>query len=138
MVKYSTLNIEFLTPPDLKQPWLNDDGSFYIIYLPEKVKLRPRESIMLDLELKINLPEGLEQTMKLLPCYTRNCLSLENLEWLSNKAKEDTIQLDILNKDFYNMVNIQKNQALLNIFLINQKSYEKIVTKYKIHNKKIS
>ena len=36
------------------------------------------------------------------------------------------------------MVNIQKNQALLNIFLINQKSYEKIVTKYKIHNKKIS
>ena len=65
-------------------------------------------------------------------------MSLENLEWLSSKAKEDTIQLDILNKDFYNMVNIQKNQALLNIFLINQKSYEKIVTKYKIHNKKIS
>ena len=138
MVKCSTLNIEFSTPPNLKQPWLNDDGSFYIIYLPEKVKLRPRESIILDLELKINLPEGLEQTMKLLPCQTRNRLSLENLEWLSSKAKEDTIQLDILNKDVYNMVNIQKNQALLNIFLINQKSYEKIVTKYKIHNKKIS
>ena len=32
---------------------------------------RPRESIMLDLELKLNLPEGLEQTIKLLPCYTR-------------------------------------------------------------------
>ena len=116
MVKYSTLNIEFSTPPDLKQPWLNDDGSFYIIYLPEKVKLRPRVSIMLDLELKINLPEGLEQTMKLLPCYTRNCLSLENLEWLSNKAKEDTIQLDILNKDFYNMVNIQKKSSAIKYF----------------------
>ena len=116
MVKYSTLNTEFSTPPDLKQPWLNDDGSFYIIYLPEKVKLRPRESIMLDLELKINLPEGLEQTMKLLPCYTRNCLSLENLEWLSNKAKEDTIQLDILNKDFYNMVNIQKKSSAIKYF----------------------
>ena len=32
---------------------------------------RPRESIMLDLELKLNLPEGLEQTIKLLPCYSR-------------------------------------------------------------------
>ena len=34
---------------------------------------------MLDLELKMNLPEGLEQTIKLLPCYTRKGLLLENL-----------------------------------------------------------
>ena len=52
--------------------------------------------------------------------------------------KNDTIQPDIFNKDFYNMVNTQKNQALWYIFLINQKSNEKIVTKYKIHNKIIS
>lgn len=32
---------------------------------------RRRESILLDLELKLNLPEGLEQTIKLLPCYTK-------------------------------------------------------------------
>ena len=55
---------------------------------------------MLDLELKINLHEGLEQTLKLLPCYSRKGLSLENLDWISNKTKDSTIQVDILNKDF--------------------------------------
>ena len=54
---------------------------------------------------------------------------------MSNKAKGSTIQVGILNKDFYNTVNVNKNQALLYIFLINQKSNEKIVTKYnKIYN----
>ena len=85
---------------------------------------------MLDLELKINLHEGLEQTLKLLPCYSRKGLSLENLDWILNKTKESTIQVDILNKGFYNSVNVNKNQVLLYSFLINQKSNEKVVTKY--------
>ena len=85
---------------------------------------------MLDLELKINLHEGLEQTLKLLPCYSRKGLPLENLDWISNKTKDSTIQVDILNKGFYNSVNVNKNQALLYSFLINQKSNEKVVTKY--------
>ena len=71
---------------------------------------------MLDLELKINLPEGLEQTMKLLPYYSRKGLLLENLDWMSNRTNDNKIQVDILNKNFYNMVNVNKNQALLYIF----------------------
>ena len=63
MAKYSTLNIEFSTPPDVKEPWLNYGGSFNIIYSPNNFKVRPRGSFMLNLELKINLPEGLEQTI---------------------------------------------------------------------------
>ena len=86
---------------------------------------------MLDFKLKLNLPEGLEVTIKLLPCYTRKSLLSEKVEWMSNKTKGDTNQLDILNKDFYNMVNIQKIQAPLYIFLINQKSNGKIVTNIK-------
>ena len=115
-MKYSTLNTEFSTQPDVKKPWLNDDKGFYIIYSQKKNKVRPRESIMLDLELKINLPEGLEQTMKLLPCYSRKGLLLENLDWMSNRTNDNKIQVDILNKNFYNMVNVNKNQALLYIF----------------------
>ena len=115
-MKYSTLNTEFSTQPDVKKPWLNDDKGFYIIYSQKKHKVRPRESIMLDLELKINLPEGLEQTMKLLPCYSRKGLLLENLDWMSNRTNDNKIQVDILNKNFYNMVNVNKNQALLYIF----------------------
>ena len=115
-MKYSTLNTEFSTQPDVEKPWLNDDKGFYIIYSHKKNKVRPRESIMLDLELKINLPEGLEQTMKLLPCYSRKGLLLENLDWMSNRTNDNKIQVDILNKNFYNMVNVNKNQALLYIF----------------------
>ena len=115
-MKYSTLNTEFSTQPDVKKPWLNDDKGFYIIYSQKKNKVRPRESIMLDLELKINLPEGLEQTMKLLPCYSRKGLLVENLDWMSNRTNDNKIQVDILNKNFYNMVNVNKNQALLYIF----------------------
>ena len=90
---------------------------------------------MLDLELKINLPEGLEQTMKLLPCYSRKGLLLENLDWMSNRTNDNKIQVDILNKNFYNMVNVNKNQALLYIFQINQESNNEIVTDYnKIYN----
>ena len=55
---------------------------------------------MLDLELKINLPEGLEQTMKLLPCYSRKGLLLENLDCMSNRTNDSKIQVDILNKNF--------------------------------------
>ena len=83
------------------------------------------------LELKINLPGTLEEAIKVLPCYSRKGLLLENLDWMStNKTKGNTIQVDILSKDFYNMVNVNKNQSLLYIFLINQKSSEKFLTKY--------
>ena len=36
---FSAINIEFLTEPEVKKPKLSKDGSFYIIYSPEKAKL---------------------------------------------------------------------------------------------------
>ena len=33
---FNAIKIEFLTEPEVKKPKLSDDGSFYIIYLPEK------------------------------------------------------------------------------------------------------
>ena len=41
VAQYNTIIIEFSTDVDVKQPKLNDDESFYIIYSPEKIKLRP-------------------------------------------------------------------------------------------------
>ena len=57
---FNAISIEFLTEPEVKKPKLSDDGRFYIIYLPEKVKLRPRDSVMLNLRLKVNLPDEIE------------------------------------------------------------------------------
>ena len=51
---FNAINIEFLTDPEVKKPQLSDDGSFYIIYSLEKIKLRPRDSEMLNLRLKVN------------------------------------------------------------------------------------
>ena len=93
---------------DVKQPKLNDDGSFYIIYSPEKIKLRPRDSAMLNLRLKVNLPDGIEEMIGLFPSFVARKLSIENSNWISNKRKDEIIQLGILNKNFYNTTDIRK------------------------------
>ena len=53
---FNAINIEFLTEPEVKKPKLSNDRSFYIIYSPEKIKLRPRDSAMLNLRLKVTYP----------------------------------------------------------------------------------
>ena len=47
---FQTINIDFFTEQNIKEPKLSDKVNFYIIYSPEKKKLRPRDSIMLNLQ----------------------------------------------------------------------------------------
>ena len=131
---FNAIIIEFLTEPEVKKPKLNDYGSFYIIYSPEKIKLRPRDSAMLNLRLKVNLPNEIEAMIGLLPSFVSRKLSIENSNLISNKRKDKIIQLDILNRHFCNTINIRKNQELAYIFLINKKSCDKLVTTYNIYN----
>ena len=131
---FNAINIEFLTEPEVKKPKLSNDRSFYIIYSPEKIKLRPRDSAMLNLRLKVNLPNKIEAMIGLLPSFVSRKRSIENSDWISNKRKDEIIQLDILNRHFCNTINIRKNQELAYIFLINQKSCDKLVTTYNIYN----
>ena len=49
---FNAINIEFLTESEVKKSKLSNNGSFYIIYSPEKLKLRPRDSAMLNLRLR--------------------------------------------------------------------------------------
>ena len=58
--KINAVNIELITEPDIKRPKLSDNWSFYIIYSPEKQKRRPRDSALLNLRIKLNLPEKIE------------------------------------------------------------------------------
>ena len=64
----------------------------------------------------------------LFPRFISKKISIENSDWVSNKRNDEIIQLDILNKHFYNTINIKKNEELAYIFLVNQKSSDKIVT----------
>ena len=60
---------------------------------------------MLNLRLKVNLPEEIEANAGLLPSFVSRKLSIENSNWISNKRKDEIIQLDILNTT----INIRKN-----------------------------
>ena len=85
---FNAINIEFLTEPEIKKPKLRNNGSFYIIYSPEKIKLRPRDSAMLNLRLKVHLPDKIETIIGLLSSLVSRKLSIENSNCLSNKRKD--------------------------------------------------
>ena len=71
---------------------------------------------MLNLRLKVNLPKKIEAMIELLPSFVSRKLSIENSTWISNKRKNEIIQLDILNRHFHNTINIRKNQERAYIF----------------------
>ena len=43
-----------------------------------------------------------------LPSFVPRNLSIENSNWISNKRKDETVWLDILNKYFYDAIKITK------------------------------
>ena len=91
-------------------------------------------SVMLNLRLKVNLPDQIEAMIGLLPSFVPRKLSIENSNWISNKRKDEIIQLDILNRHFCNTINIRKSQELAYISLINQKRCDKLITTYNIYS----
>ena len=134
-MEQSMLNIEIMTTSDFQKPAeLNEDKNFYILYSPKKFKLRPHDSVMLDLQTKINLPDGIEASIGLLPTFVARNLTIENSRRLSNKTKDDFLQSDISNRNFYNTVSGKKNQEFADIILLNEKSSDKILTTHKIIN----
>ena len=120
---FNAINVQFSTEPDASKPKLSDNGSVYIIYSPEKIKLRPRDSAMLNLRLKVNLPNKIEAMIGLLPSFVSRKRSIENSDWISNKRKDEIIQLDILNRHFCNTINIGKNKELAYIFFNKSKKF---------------
>ena len=54
----------------------------------------------------------------LLPSSVSRNLSIENSNWFSNKRKDETIQLDISNKHFYDTIKIKK--SITSIYFFNQ------------------
>ena len=111
-VYFNTIQLEIATYPDIKRPELNKNGSSYIIYSSEKFKLQPRDSKFLDLKFKLAAPKRIGMFINLLPSLKEQCLDIENHPWVSNTLKDGTTEFDILNKSFYNTVNIKKNQEI--------------------------
>ena len=125
---FKTMEVEIEHYECLKRPEFK--SSFHCIYSPKKITLRPRDNILLNLKITAKAPDCLGAWINLLPTLKELRLAIEDHNWAANKLKEKTIQLNILNKHFYNTITIKKNQELQYMFLLGQKFNYKIVTKY--------
>ena len=67
--------------------------------------------------------------MNLLSSLKELGLKLENKDWVSNKTKDNTIQLHILNRSFVHTVRIKKQQCIDFIFLLGERVSDVITTK---------
>ena len=128
---FNAINIEFLTEPEIKKPKLAT-----MEILTSHTQLKKSNSVreivhLLNVRLKVNLPNEIEAMVGLLPRFVSRKLSIENSNWISSKRKDEIIQLDISNRHFCNTINTRKNK---NLNIINQKSCDKIVTTYNIYN----
>ena len=74
---FNAINVEFLTELEIKKPKLSDDGSFYIIHSPEKNQTQTARCAMLNLRLKVNLPDKIEAMIGLLPSFVSRKLQLK-------------------------------------------------------------
>ena len=113
---------------NMKKPEITSRGKFYKVYLPLKFKLKPRDDIFIDLKFDIQTPETIQPWLNLLPSFKSAGLHIENDGWLSNKTRDGTIQLHILNRSFTYTIKVKKNQCIAYIFLLGQKPNDTINT----------
>ena len=118
---FQTFTMKVNSYEDVKQPELTKDKNFYAIYSPEIFTLWPRDNILLDLKIIVDAPEKLEAWINLLPCLKEKGLKIEEHNWPANNLKDNTIQSDILSKNFYRTTTIKKDQEIAYMFLLGQK-----------------
>ena len=99
--------------------------AFYKIFSPKAFRLKPMESITLDLKFNIIWAEGLlPKEFDLYPTLKQFGLSLEESNWkeistsgTEFKPQTDSITVTILNKNYTNTFNIKKRNLLLYFLL---------------------
>ena len=99
--------IEILVGGQVQNPPLSTNGRFYKIYSPEKIELGPFESKVLDVQLKIKLPYGVQDIISLLPIFEQS-LTLENRKRITSQTWNELIKLELLIIKFYCKVTIEK------------------------------
>ena len=73
---------------------------------------------MLNLQLKIKLPDRVQGIIGLLPSLILQSLTIENSKRMTSQTKEELIKLDLLNRNFNNTVSIKKNQEIARLILL--------------------
>ena len=109
--------IEILVGAQIQKLLLSTNFRFYKIYSPEKIQSGPFESKVLDLQLKIKLPNGVQGIISLLPVFEKS-LTLENRKRIKSQTWNEPIKLELLNKNFYFKATIEKNEEIAKLILL--------------------
>ena len=110
--------------------------AFYKVFSPNAFKLKPMESITLDLRFNIIWAEGMTPTdLDLYPTLKQFGLSLEDSNWKSviktgikSVPQTESITVTILNKNYRSSFNIKKGNLLL--YLLLPYTNKRIITDY--------
>ena len=103
--------IKILVGAQVQKPPLSINGRIYKIYSPEKIELGPFESEVIDLQLKIKLPNGVQGIISLLPIFEQS-LTLGNRKRITSQTLNEPIKLELLNKNFHCKATIEKNEEI--------------------------
>ena len=85
---FNAINIEFLTEPEVKKPKLATMEVLTSYTQLKKSKLVHEIVHLVNVRLKVNLPNEIEAMIGLLPSFVSRKLSIENSNCLSNKRKD--------------------------------------------------
>ena len=85
-----------------------------------KFKLRPYESIMSNLQLKIKLPDNVQGIIGLLSSLILQKLTIENFKHLTSETNDELIKLDLLKRDFHDTIKVKKNQDIAGLILLHK------------------
>ena len=97
---------------------LSTNGTFYRMYSLEKIKLRPCESTVLSLRVKIKLPDEVQGIIRLLPSFIVQSLTIENCKRITSQTHDELIKLKLLKRNFHNTISIRKNQEIAGLILL--------------------
>ena len=81
------------------------------------MKLRPCESTVLNLRLKVKLPDGVQGIIGLLPSFIVQSLTIENCKRITSQTGDELIKLKLLNRNFHYTISIKKNQEIAGLIL---------------------
>ena len=85
---------------------------------------------MLNLQLKIKLPDAIQGIIGLLPSLILQKLTTENCKHITPETQRKLFNLDLLNKNFNDTIKIKKNLEIAGLILL-YNSGESFVTRYK-------
>ena len=82
--------------------------------------LRPCESKILNLHLKVKLPERIQGFISILPIFIEQSLILENSKLITSQMWNEPIKIELLNRNFHCTTTMNENEENSEIILTTQ------------------